>query len=66
MNDPQYLTDRELCARWRCGGMKIWRLRKEGRLPKPFKLGGGPTGKNLTALAEVLRIEGGGDDSAPK
>jgi hypothetical protein len=55
---PPFFTDDELCERWKCSHMKLWRLRSQGKLPKPFKLGG-PRSKNLTSGGEVRRVEEG-------
>jgi hypothetical protein len=35
--------------------MKLWRLREQGLLPKPTKIGGGK--RNLTPIAAVLKLE---------
>jgi hypothetical protein len=51
-----WLTDKELCARWRCSPMKLWRMRASGKLRKGTKIGG--TGQNLNCLSEVKAIEG--------
>ena len=50
-----YITDAELKKRWRCSHMRLWRLRKAGKLSKPFKPGG--SGPNLTRVEEIRRIE---------
>jgi hypothetical protein len=53
-----FLTDKELCARWRCSHMKLWRLRNKGKLKQPTKIVG--IGVNLNRLSDVLEAEGGG------
>jgi predicted DNA-binding transcriptional regulator AlpA len=55
-----FFTDKQLCARWQCSHMKLWRLRRSGKLPKPIKIGGG--GLNLTPASLVARLEEGPDD----
>jgi hypothetical protein len=47
-------TDGELCQRWRCTPMKLWRLRKAGKL-NSIKIAGG--GVWLTSEEEVERVE---------
>ena len=49
-----YLKDPALMLRWQCTSMKLWRIRKAGKL-KSIKLGG--CGPWLTSDAEVRRIE---------
>jgi hypothetical protein len=49
-----HFTDSELCERWRCTPMKLWRLRKAGKL-NSIKIAG--VGKWLTSDEEVERIE---------
>jgi hypothetical protein len=49
-----WYRDRELEKRWRCSGMKLWRLRKAGKLHS-IQIGG--CGPYLTSEAEVMRIE---------
>lgn len=50
-----FFTDEELCSRWQCGRMTIYRMRKSGRLPPPIKIGG--TGRNLTSREKVIALE---------
>ena len=50
MDDVVYLKDRDLEKRWRCSGMKLWRLRKAGKL-NSIQIGG--CGPYLTSEAEV-------------
>jgi hypothetical protein len=57
-----FFTDKQLCERWRCSHMKLWRLRQAGKLCKPIKIGG--TGANLTPGSVVKAIEGGADANA--
>ena len=49
-----FFTDKELCDRWKCSHMKLWRLRKQGKL-KSVKIGG--AGTNLTAASEAKALE---------
>jgi hypothetical protein len=49
-----HFTDADLCKRWRCSGMKLWRLRKIGAL-NSFKVAG--QGDWLTSEEEVARVE---------
>jgi hypothetical protein len=49
-----WFKDRELEKRWRCSGMKLWRMRKAGKL-NSIQIGG--CGPYLTSEAEVMRIE---------
>jgi hypothetical protein len=53
----KFYTDKQLTQRWQCSDMKLWRLRKDGKLPKPLKIGG--TGDNLTPLDAVEALERG-------
>ena len=52
-----FFTDKQLCERWRCSHMKLWRLRKQGKLTQPIKIGG--SGTNLTPASVVKALEGG-------
>jgi hypothetical protein len=49
-----WFKDKELEKRWRCSGMKLWRMRKAGKL-NSIKIAGG--GVWLTSEEEVERIE---------
>jgi hypothetical protein len=49
-----FFRDKELEKRWKCSGMKLWRMRKAGIL-NSIKIGG--TGGWLTSDAEIARIE---------
>ena len=55
--DKDWFTDNQLCARWSCSKMKLWRLRQRGKLSQATKIGG--TGPNLTRGSEVRALEGG-------
>ena len=44
-SDEIFFTDKQLCRRWQCSQMKLWRLRKKGVL-ESIKIGG--IGVNLT------------------
>jgi hypothetical protein len=55
--DETFLTDAELQVRWKCSKMRLWRLRDEGRLPKPIKLGKSDRSHNLTPLSAVRKLE---------
>ena len=57
MHDDVLLTDKELCARWHCSAMTIWRMRQDGRLPPPFKPSGKPLSHNRTPLSVVRALE---------
>ena len=35
-----FFTDKQLCERWRCSHLKLWRLRRAGKLCRPIKIGG--------------------------
>ena len=50
-----YLSDVELCERWRCSAMRLWRLRAGGKLDPGIKPGG--TGSNLNRMSHILEIE---------
>ena len=50
-----FYTDKQLRERWQCSHMKLWRLRKQGKLKQPVKIGGG--GINLTPASEVRILE---------
>ena len=54
-NDEAYFTDRQLKARWHCSHMKLYRLRAEGILPPPIKIGG--RGTNLTPAEAIKQLE---------
>ena len=49
-----YLTDKQLCRRWQCSQMKLYRLRQRGLL-KSMKVGG--TGPHLTPVDHVAELE---------
>jgi hypothetical protein len=49
-----YYKDKDLKKRWHCSGMKLWRMRKDGKL-NSIQLGG--CGPYLTSDAEIARIE---------
>jgi hypothetical protein len=53
--DEIFLTDFQLRVRWGCcSAMKLWRLRRAGKL-KSRKVGN----TNLTSLSDVKALEGG-------
>jgi hypothetical protein len=54
-NDQVFYTDKQLCERWQCSHMKLYRLRKSGKMSPPIKFGG--TGPNRTTASEVKRVE---------
>lgn len=60
----EYFTDRQLQKRWQCSPMRLWRLRKNGKLPKPIKICG--AGVNLTPASVVFAVEGGAVDVEPR
>ena len=49
-----YYKDKFLMQRWHCSAMKLWRMRKDGKL-NSIQLGG--CGPYLTSDAEIARIE---------
>lgn len=49
-----FFTDRQLCERWGCSKMKLWRLRQRDQLHS-IKLGG--AGPWMTREDEVARLE---------
>ena len=53
-NDEVFFTDKQLCRRWQCSQMKLWRLRRKGVL-KSIKIGG--VGVNLTPASQIIRLE---------
>jgi hypothetical protein len=57
---PEFFTDRKLCARWRCSHMKLWRLRSQGKLRKPVKIGDSVRALNLTPAEAVKQLEEAG------
>lgn len=71
MDDPTahsdaetFYTDKQLRARWQCSNMKLWRLRRQGKLKPPVKIGG--TGPNLTPASQVKALEVAAELHAPK
>lgn len=54
-SDEAFFTDKQLRERWHCSHMKLYRLRAEGILPPPIKIGG--RGTNLTPAEHVLQLE---------
>jgi hypothetical protein len=54
--EEAFFTDKELCARWKCSPMKLWRMRNQGKLKRPTKIGG-ELARNLTHASEVRRLE---------
>jgi len=54
VNEVEYVKDEVLKKRWKCSGMKLWRMRKAGKLHS-IQLGG--CGPYLTSDAEIARIE---------
>jgi hypothetical protein len=54
-SEELFFTDKQLCDRWQCSHMKLWRLRKAGKLSKPIKIGG--AGTNLTPISVVKALE---------
>ena len=57
-----YITDDQLCMRWKCSKMTLWRYRKQGALPKPIKIGGRKNSRNLTPMGAVVVMERGSAD----
>jgi hypothetical protein len=54
VNEVVFYKDKDLQKRWHCSGMKLWRMRKDGKL-RSIQLGG--CGPYLTSEAEVRRVE---------
>ena len=52
--DELFFTDKQLCERWRCSKMQLWRLRHRAILCPPIKLGGW---RNLTPASHVMELE---------
>ena len=50
-----FFTDQQLCDRWQCSHMKLWRLREQGKLSRPIKIAG--AGRNLTPASVVKEVE---------
>lgn len=50
--NPVWLTDRQGAARYQMSRSTWWRMVKEGRLPKPVKLGPGITRWRLADLQQ--------------
>ena len=61
-DDETFFTDRQLCQRWHCSHMKLWRLRAKGILGQPIKIGG--RGTNLTPAEHVKQLEQSTDEEA--
>ena len=53
-NDEIFFTDKQLCKRWQCSQMKLWRRRKKGLL-ESIKVGG--VGVNLTPASQITKLE---------
>jgi hypothetical protein len=49
-----FLTDPELCLRWRCSMIKLYRMRKADKL-RSTKIGG--SGPWITSEDEIRRVE---------
>jgi hypothetical protein len=54
VNEVVWFKDKYLKGRWHCSDMKLWRMRKAGKL-NSIQIGG--CGPWLTSDAEVRRIE---------
>ena len=54
MNEVEYYKDKDLMKRWKCSGMKLWRMRRDGKL-NSIQIG--DCGPWLTSAAEIARIE---------
>lgn len=52
-----FFTDADLRERWKCSDMTLWRLRDQGKLPPPVKIGG--IRRNLTPIEVALKFERG-------
>src|SRR5262245_30542798 len=57
-----FYVDAELCERWRCSKMKLWRMRRDGKLNS---IRPGDCGQWLTSEDEVRRIEAPPDIRKP-
>jgi hypothetical protein len=58
-----YITDKQLCRRWQCSPMKLWRLRGKGILEKPVKIGGAGS-VNLNRIAHIRQLEESAEEVA--
>ena len=54
MNEVEYYKDKDLMKRWKCSGMKLWRMRRAGKL-NSIQIG--DCGPWLTSATEIARIE---------
>jgi hypothetical protein len=54
--DDVFFTDKQLCDRWHCTPMTLYRWRAQGLLSAPVKINGIKS-KNLTPVSEVKRLE---------
>jgi hypothetical protein len=59
----KYHKDQVLLQRWQCSPMKLWRMRKAGKL-NSIQIGG--CGPHLTSDAEIARIEAPPDIAKPR
>ena len=55
VTEQVFFTDKQLRERWHCSHMTIYRLRADGLLPPPIKLGRGC--KNLTPAEAIRQLE---------
>jgi hypothetical protein len=63
VNEVVWLKDKYLKERWHCSDMKLWRMRKAGKL-NSIQIGG--CGPWLTSETEVARIEAPPDKAKPR
>ena len=62
MSEVVFYRDEELKKRWRCSSMKLWRLRRDGKL---YSIQIGGCGPYLTSGAEIARIEAPPENAKP-
>jgi hypothetical protein len=53
--DEIFFTDPQLCERWNCTSMDLWRKRKAGVLKRPMKLPGSRI--NRTPFSYIKQVE---------
>jgi hypothetical protein len=62
VSEVVFYRDEELKKRWRCSSMKLWRLRRDGKL---YSIQIGGCGPYLTSGAEIARIEAPPENAKP-
>ena len=51
--DDRLISDLELCTRWNCTAVTLWRRRRLGNVPAPIQIGN----RNFTWLSTILAFE---------